>query len=288
MKLYVVTVATKREGYYDALVESCRRNGLELVVLGYGQPWQGFAWRFLLVKDFIETIHDKDIVIFLDAYDMISTQPSDIVKQRFLSFHAPLVMSVENMKNRSRISTYMRNQVFGYCKKANVCGGAYMGYVYALKKLYAYLQQHFDPHDFEKLDDQRLLTFVCQDNKFVHQYIKYDYDSSIFYNLELETYPHHAFQPMENIHHVQNNQLYIKKTNSSPCFVHGITNINMDYLINLYQLPPRNTKRTMYGVQTLQYQSKIFRKQILGTVLSIILLVMVLVLVFYVGSRFHP
>lgn len=285
MKLYVVTVATKKEGYYDALVESCQRNGLELVVLGYGKPWQGFAWRFLLVKDFMETIHNEDIVMFVDAYDMISTQPSEVVKQRFLSFNAPIVMSVENMKDRSFISTLMRNQVFGYCKKANVCGGAYMGYVYALKKLYSYLQEHFDHHHFEKLDDQRLLTFVCQDEKFVHQYIKYDYDSSIFYNLELETYPHHVFQPLKNIHYVQNNQLYLKKTTSSPCFIHGITNINMDYLINLYQLPPRNTKRTMYGVQTFQYQSKIIQKQIFWTVLSIALLVLVLVFVLYFGYR---
>jgi hypothetical protein len=53
MKL--VTVATHNDKYFPALQESCDRLGYNLVILGWGEKWQGFAWRFKLVRDYLET-----------------------------------------------------------------------------------------------------------------------------------------------------------------------------------------------------------------------------------------
>lgn len=34
--IHIVTVATHNEGYFEYLVESCKRNGAKLEVLGWG------------------------------------------------------------------------------------------------------------------------------------------------------------------------------------------------------------------------------------------------------------
>ena len=48
------------------LVESCKRNGKELTILGYGEKWQGFVWRFKLMIEYKDTqevnIHCENII----------------------------------------------------------------------------------------------------------------------------------------------------------------------------------------------------------------------------------
>ena len=44
--LHIVTVATHSDYYFPYLKESFKKNGKELTVLGYGEKWKGFNWRF--------------------------------------------------------------------------------------------------------------------------------------------------------------------------------------------------------------------------------------------------
>jgi hypothetical protein len=47
----IITVATKSDYYFPYLKESIKRNGSELIVLGYNEVWQGFNWRFSYSRD---------------------------------------------------------------------------------------------------------------------------------------------------------------------------------------------------------------------------------------------
>lgn len=269
MKLYAISVATHKEGYYDAFVESCRRNGIELVVLGYGQPWQGFAWRFLLMKDYLEKLDDEDIVIFLDAYDMIAAQNASTIQARFLEFQSPILFSTENVLRKDFLTHYIRNGVFGHCPKADISGGAYMGYVHALKKMYHYICQKHDcgGREFTQLDDQKILTSLCNDTSFTEPLIAYDYTSSIFYTVSLPVSTwdllfSNRFHLEDEHHCIQNNQLYLRKTHQSPCFIHGIANTNMDDLVGFYQLPPRTDDRSSYHIKVAWYYCGIFKYEL--------------------------
>lgn len=269
MKLYAISVATHKEGYYDAFVESCRRNQIELVILGYGQPWQGFAWRFLLMKDYLETLDNEDIVVFLDAYDMIATQNASTIQARFLEFQSPILFSTENVLRKDFLTHYIRNGVFGHCPKANISGGAYMGYVYALKRMYHYICQKHDctGQDFSRLDDQRILTSLCHDVHFTEPLIAYDHTSSIFYTvpLTISTWDllfSNRFHLDDEHHCIQNHQLLLKNTNQSPCFIHGIARKNMDDLIDFYQLPPRMDVRATFHFKAAWYYCGIFKYEV--------------------------
>jgi len=274
MKLYAISVATHKEGYYDAFVGSCRRNDIELVILGYGQPWQGFAWRFLLMKNYLEKLDDGDIVVFLDAYDIIATQHASIIQERFLQFRSPILFSTEHVLRKDFLTHYIRNGVFGHCPRADISGGAYMGYVYALKQMYTYICQKHDctSKNFSQLDDQKILTSLCNDTNFLQPKIAFDHFSSIFYtvSLPISTFQllfSNKFYPDGEHHYIQNNQLYLQQTNQSPCFIHGIANTNMDFLIDLYNLPPRHDVRTLYHLKAGLYYCRIFKYELLFVLL---------------------
>ena len=54
MKL--VTVATHAERYFPYLKLSVEKYKYELVVLGWGEEWKGFVWRFHLLKDYLNSL----------------------------------------------------------------------------------------------------------------------------------------------------------------------------------------------------------------------------------------
>ena len=56
MKL--LTLCTRVDGWFLALKESARRNGYELVVLGWGQRWTGFSMKPRLVAEYLAAQRD--------------------------------------------------------------------------------------------------------------------------------------------------------------------------------------------------------------------------------------
>ena len=72
--LHIVTVATESKYYFPYLVESCRKYGKELEVLGYGEKWKGFNWRFKLMIEYLKNLNPSHIVCFIDGYDVICTR----------------------------------------------------------------------------------------------------------------------------------------------------------------------------------------------------------------------
>lgn len=292
MKIFAVTVATHDEGYYKDLVESCKRNNIDLIVLGYGQKWQGFSFKFSLMKEFVDGLtNDDDIVIFLDGYDIISTQNISVIKKRFLEFNSPLVFSVEKLyKTNNYPLAYTRDKIFGHCPKAHVNSGAYMGYVYALKNLYSYICENFDCNDpsFSKLDDQMIFTSICNNDNYVNKYIKFDYNFYIFYTIPFPPnfifLVNNVFKPDENLHEIKDGKLYLKPSNISPCFIHGNGNVNMDFLIDLYKLPKVKVKREFFTIIRLGYFGKFFIIEIAVVMISLFLIGS---LIFYLQKRKH-
>jgi hypothetical protein len=271
MAIYALTVATHNDGYYNALTESCKRNNINLITLGFGLKWQGFSWRFLLVKEYIETLNDDDIVIFLDAYDVFAINNIDVIEERFKSFNSPIVLSTEKyIMNHTKIGY---QALFRYCDKAYVNSGLYMGYVHGIKKLYKNICEKYNCKDsaFSNLDDQKILIQVCKDDDFVKENIKFDYDSIIFYNITYGEPPFFKDNMDEHQCIIRNNQINNKKYNYSPCFIHGPGNINMDKIILLYDLKgckPCKRSNFKYVVKTTAF--KIFTNFILIIILTII------------------
>ncbi len=177
MKL--VTVATRSEDYFPVLQDGADRLGYELVVLGWGQRWRGFAWRWSLLKTYLTTIPAGDVVVWCDAYDVFPVAPPQTVLQRFQAFGTPMVMSVEN-PDISMEEAYARRRMFGRQCRPNVYinGGLYMGYAGTLLEMIRVLE-HIGFREGD--DDQRLLNKLCR-TAFMDK-VAFDVESRIFFNV---------------------------------------------------------------------------------------------------------
>ena len=82
--LHIVTVVTKSNYYFPYLVESCKKNGKELTILGYNKEWQGFTWKFKLMINYLKKLKSTDIVCFIDGYDVICTRDLNELKNVFI------------------------------------------------------------------------------------------------------------------------------------------------------------------------------------------------------------
>ena len=85
LQLYIVTIATESKFYFPYLIKSCEKNGIKLTILGYGEKWKGFNWKFKLVLEFLKKINKNDIVCFIDGYDVICTKNLTMLPYFFLN-----------------------------------------------------------------------------------------------------------------------------------------------------------------------------------------------------------
>lgn len=51
------------------MIRDCERFGLNIVIIGWGEPWTGFFGKLRAVEKQIYKFEDDDIVIVIDAFD---------------------------------------------------------------------------------------------------------------------------------------------------------------------------------------------------------------------------
>lgn len=188
--------------------------------LGYGEKWQGFAWRLELILNFLKNINPHDIVCFVDGYDVICIRKLEelvnIFKNITLREKCKIVISKDacNLSDSEKIGL---NIIFGKCKNTNLNAGTYIGYAYNLQDILsnAYKQVN-DP----SADDQILLTKYCNTRPE---------DFYIDINNEVFAVIGKSFQQIDDLFIVDNNKIIYN--NSQPFFVHAPGSTFLDNLL---------------------------------------------------------
>jgi hypothetical protein len=236
-KLHIVTVATHNDGYLDYLIESCKKNNNDIKILGYGEKWQGFNWRFLLVINYLKTLNLNDIVCFVDGYDVLCTRNLDELSNEFIRIknkydckiivgHDKLI--VDNHKLIQYANNFFVKRYFDTCKKKSLNAGTYIGYV---SDLLIVLQDIYNLIPSNSADDQILFTKYCKThNKDVH----IDVESELFLAIAI------PYIDANNYIKIKDNKVIYN--NSQPFFVHAPGGTYLDKLIiNLgYNYKPTN------------------------------------------------
>lgn len=94
--LRVVTYGTHAGYKFCWLLFSCAQEGLSLTILGYNQANQkGLGYKLLSTLDYLRTLHDDEVVLFVDAFDVVVSNNVTVLLQRFHSLGSPLVFSAE-------------------------------------------------------------------------------------------------------------------------------------------------------------------------------------------------
>jgi len=163
--LHIVTVVTESKYYFPYLVQSCRRYGKEIEILGYGQKWKGFNWRFKLIIKYLESLNMNDIVCVVDGYDVICTRNLNELKNMFLKVYnetkCKIIVGYDNVKHTNYINKFTIKMFYGTCNNISLNAGTYIGYV---KDLLEIIKQILNKNSNDNADDQILLTNLCNKN----------------------------------------------------------------------------------------------------------------------------
>ena len=262
--IYVITVATHNEAYFDALVKSCKNNNIDLIILGFNEKWQGFSWRFNLINNYIKKLKDDDIVLFVDAFDVIIVDKIEEIERRFKEFNKPIVISHENSITIELLLYYL---LYGYTEHT-INAGTYIGYVYALKKLFNIVKEkykNYSEEEFNKLDDQKILATICKNNKnFTNKYIAFDKKLYIFNTIPFKNnfeiinhFLNNTYNIKDNFD-IKDNKLILKNKKYNSCIYHASGNKNINSLAFYYDLPYTNKRDKYYTNNIYNYINNIY------------------------------
>jgi hypothetical protein len=257
----LVTVATHIDGYLPWLEKSCKRFNIKLIKLGYGQKWLGFSWRFKLMIDYLKTIDPNELVIFIDAYDVMMLRPLNNIEEYYNN-----IIKMNKCKiiiSEDRAIPFYQDIIgkiyFDDYKSSRINAGSYLGKALDILEILSNINKNINDDD----DDQILFTEYYKNN--LNQF--YIDSSNIFFVTRVNHLDDILNDP--NIK-IKNNKLtYI---NSKPFFIHGnghtylhnlilklgyrISNRKIDQIINNYKI--KSFKINIYYVKTFIKKNKFF------------------------------
>jgi len=208
-KLHIVTVATDPKYYFPYLFESCKKNGKDLEVLGMGEVWQGFNWKYLIMIEYLKTLPMDDIVCFIDGYDVICCRNLNQLVYEFKEIKkrtgCKLVVGHDKKSTMMTLSVLF----FGSCNNNNINSGMYIGYV---KDMLEIIQKIYELNPKNDADDQVLMTEYCKKNK---EEFYCDVESKLFLSL---LYP---LEEIDKYMEIDENTHILKYKSSEPFFVHA-------------------------------------------------------------------
>ena len=217
-----ITVATENNGYFETLKESSMRYNYHLVVLGYEQEWKGFGWRLNLVLEYLKTLPSDEIVIVVDAYDVIFLRDSKELKEEFLKMNVKFLCGA--FRKLGGVLGFLQECEFGKEKSElpspynNICAGTYIGRVRDILDIY----ENYEIEDGE--DDQVLLNRIYDDMEGA---ITPDSEFKIFCTL-FPTIFTRSVRTEDKIIVTSNKKLKCNATNTYPFVIHGLANMNLD------------------------------------------------------------
>lgn len=176
----IISVATHEERLFSCFVNSASNHKIPLDLLGYGQEWKGFSWRWSLIYTHLvdSNIPDDELLLITDAFDTLILQPAEVFETRFNQYNTELLFSrLTPLKEYHWFFQYYHRRVFGTDPIVN--GGTYIGRCKSIKQFIRQLKYS------ETTDDQRLLT---QLHKLIQMDIDHTY-SLMYHHIEWKITP---------------------------------------------------------------------------------------------------
>ena len=182
--LRVVTYGSHAGYKFCWLLFSCAQEGLDLTVLGFNKAGQkGLGYKLLTTLDYLKTLEDDEVVLFVDAFDVIVSNNASVFLHNFQRLQSPLVFSAEKgcwpyldgRKGGEGLCLYYYPDKPSTTIYRFVNTGSWMGYAWAARRLLGDIVQFHTRNQATEgagggeraavgqLNDQELVTdfFVC-------------------------------------------------------------------------------------------------------------------------------
>lgn len=208
-QLHVFTVASDQNHHLERLLRSTQRFGIDLTILGLGQPYQGNGQKIAFILEHLRQLPPDDLFLFVDAYDVIFlTGISELLETYRSHYDGALVFGAERnfgMYSWDDLYQYLRYPIKGkFFRFLN--SGTIMGPVKKGIDLY----DGFTMKPTDKMDQLRTIRYFIKNPKA----LVLDCDHRLFGvtggRIGLE----------EQDYRLENGRLYSVPTDSWPCVFH--------------------------------------------------------------------
>lgn len=278
--LRVVTVATKYEGYLKSLEYTLNGN---LDIVGLNMPWNGFISKLVYLNEYLKTIQDDTIVVFVDAYDVLFNRDYHSLEElanEFEKMNTDILFSCTDFSSYNIVSYYyMREMFIGVCGSTLSCnGGLYMGKCKSLRLLIG------DALDLalkiNETDDERLINMLLNLNCKIIGYANDDYfrleyknDTLISIDVDNKIFNNHI---SSNIYTTlkENYKPPINILDSGSYFYHFIANQDIDHICDRHNIIyDKQHKRCNTNIKKISHYYKYFKIELFILFIIIIILI---------------
>ena len=182
MQVHVLTVGTDQSKMW-ALEQSAKAHGITYLNLGRQVTWvggtmevQGGGQKINLVRNHLESLHDGDVVLFVDGYDVIINDTLPTILERYEDMGADIIFAAEKncWPDPTMASQFPLSTLYRYLNS-----GVYIGKVNALKEFLneavpndsddqLWMQKRFLSSDWQSMGSANLdyegYIFQCDDD----------------------------------------------------------------------------------------------------------------------------
>lgn len=286
--LHIAAVATHQERYMPLLIQSCQKHQINLEVLGWNEKLLGFAFRLQKTLEYVQTLPPNDVVMFIDAFDVILLQGSEIILKKFYASKAQMVISKDG-DHPNKLINFCIKKVFRPVGDTYINIGAFIGYAGYVTELMRALFRFGEGFSQKENDQELLARYLSENRSLIGTEILIDQNSDLFLNLygghpvwigsnEYKLEHHH-----KDIDIQKDGTLHFLPTDSWPCVLHGPANSSLMEIFDKmgYKLPanPDKNYTSLSHMGYLMRMSKHYWQFLYGMVIKIVLAILIMVLV---------
>jgi hypothetical protein len=216
-RFHVCTVATKKTKSLDQLLESCRHSELAITVLGLDKPYPASGIKLIYIQNFVDQLPDDDIVLFIDAYDVLVLASPKTILETFLKMDVSCIYGAE--PTCFPFPEFKDLYPASPTKFRFLNAGTVMAYAGYLKAMLARMKPK------KSLGEQLQVSryYIHHQNE-----IALDYQARLFLSL-------HHLLPQEIAVDFEKKQVHCLLTGTTPCIIHGNSRDGKKYYQQLYE-----------------------------------------------------
>ena len=207
-KIHVVTIGDDRKRC-NKLNTSAREYGIDITNIGMNVEWKGTdmsgpggGMKFNLLKNYIQDLHDNDVLLFTDAFDVFYADNISTIYERYQQLSAKVIFSAELFCWPD--SSMMGVHPDSHTEYKYLNSGTFMAEIGELKKIMS--NRSIKDSDDDQLTFQEIL-FI--DGGWEKYDVKLDHECYLFQTHE------------PDVQVLDNGQLWNPKTKCCPCIYHG-------------------------------------------------------------------
>lgn len=207
MTLHIITYSTDNSRH-KLLQESAELFSIKIHII-HNDKWNGYIDKLIGTINYINTLNDDDLVLFIDAYDVLLSGPENEILEKFYKYNCNILFSAELNCYPEKFKNNF-DSIYPSIKNRYLNAGGYIGYVKYLKQIFEWKPLQ-DISDICKHGGDQTYLMVYYLNNCKNLNLKIDHGSEVFQSMHLISWDEIVFK---------NGRLHNTVMKSNPCFVH--------------------------------------------------------------------